>query len=114
MLLSGISLGSTALQALGSLCSSRGQGVRGEFQKLGEDLQSGNLTKAQSDYTTLSQDLATRTQGYSQQLTQELSTLGQALQSGSLSTAQTAYAALQHGLQQSSALSATTAVSLIG
>jgi len=28
-----------------------------EFQQLGQDLQSGNLTQAQSDFTTLSQNL---------------------------------------------------------
>ena len=34
------------------------QQIKTEFQQLGQDLQSGNLTQAQSDFTTLSQNLS--------------------------------------------------------
>ncbi len=34
------------------------QKVQGEFKQLGQDLQSGNLTQAQTDFVTLSQSLA--------------------------------------------------------
>src|ERR1700750_358939 len=35
----------------------RFQQIQSQFQKLGQDLQSGNLTQAQSDFATLTQEL---------------------------------------------------------
>jgi hypothetical protein len=87
------------------------------FQALGQDLQAGNLSAAQADFTTIQQDAQQnpgQAQGHrhhhqagasSQQqpnntLLQAFGTLGQALQSGSLSSAQLAYSTLQTDLQQ--------------
>jgi hypothetical protein len=39
------------------------QQVQGEFQQLGQDLQTGNLAQAQQDYATLSQNFATAQSG---------------------------------------------------
>ncbi len=101
MLLSGVSLGTTLFQALEGL-RSQGQGAPSEFQQLGQDLQTGNLTQAQSDYTTLTQYLANslRTGGGNTPLAQDFTALGQALQAGNLSAARTSYAAIQQIVQQ--------------
>ena len=42
--------------------SQKFQQLKSEFQQLGQDLQSGNLTQAQADYATLSQDFQAATQ----------------------------------------------------
>jgi soluble cytochrome b562 len=77
------------------------QKIQTEFQQLGQDLQAGNLTQAQSDYTTLSQYISSTTQTNSaNSFAQEFSALGQALQSGNLSAAQQAYSTIQQGMQQ--------------
>ncbi len=77
------------------------------FNQLSQDLQSGNLTAAQSDYSTLQQDLQSSHQqfrhmhahmhhaGAGSEAQQELTQLGQALQSGNLTGAQQAYTTLQ-------------------
>lgn len=75
------------------------------FNQLAQDLQSGNLTAAQSDYSTLQQDLQSGQHQFrhmhahmhhaGSEMQQELAQLGQALQSGNLSAAQQAYATLQ-------------------
>src|SRR6266851_4406011 len=88
---------------------SKFQQIKTEFQQLGQDLQSGNLAKAQSDFASLSQDLtgagqssttstnsATGTSTVAQAFTQ----LGQDLQSGNLQGAQQDFTSLQHDLQQ--------------
>jgi outer membrane protein assembly factor BamD (BamD/ComL family) len=88
---------------------SKFQQIKTEFQQLGQDLQSGNLAKAQSDFATLSQDLtgagqssttstnsATGTSTVAEAFTQ----LGQDLQSGNLQGAQQDFTSLQHDLQQ--------------
>jgi hypothetical protein len=77
----------------------RAQKIQSEFQQLGQDLQAGNLTQAQSDYTTLSSNLSGSQQNNST-LSQAFSALGSALQGGSLSAAQQAYSALQQDVQQ--------------
>jgi hypothetical protein len=89
-----------------------------EFQQLGQDLQAGNLTAAQSDYTTLQKDFQsmathgeavhghrhyheTGSSDSSQIAINELlNVLGSALQSGNLSSAQQAYTSLQQDLSQ--------------
>ncbi len=92
---------------------SRFQQIRTEFQQLGQDLQSGNLTQAQSDFATLSQNLsgagpsaaantnAAAASGNSP-LLQAFAQLGQDLQSGNLQGAQQDFTNLQQDLQQSS------------
>jgi len=79
-----------------------------EFQQLGQDLQSGNLSAAQSDFASLQQLGEQAVSSSKTQLTsaQESSPLAQAytqlskdLQSGNLSGAQQDYANLQQDLQ---------------
>jgi hypothetical protein len=88
------------------------------FNQLASDLQSGNLTAAQKDYSTLQQDLQSpggvghhlhnhhriRTpgggSGDQNPLLQDLNQLGQGLTSNNLTVAQKAYSTLQQRLQQ--------------
>ena len=76
------------------------------FQKLAQDLQSGNLSAAQQDFSTIQQDVQAQGGGHhhhshgqdssgAQQnpVAQLFSELGQALQSGNLTAAQQAYTA---------------------
>lgn len=69
------------------------QQVRSEFKQLGQGLQAGHLTQAQTDFVTLSQSVATQLAGNSP-VAKALNSLGQALQSGNLSAAQQALAAI--------------------
>jgi len=93
------------------------------FQQLATDLQSGNLSAAQADFSTLQQDVQSQvSQGgghhghhrhhgggaesstaassdNSNSIGQLFTQLGQALQSGNLTAAQTAYSTLQSDLQ---------------
>jgi len=73
-----------------------------EFQQLGEDLQSGNLTAAQQDFASLQQlgpqENPTSAQS-SNPIAQEFSQLGQDLQSGNLPAAQQDYSNIQQDFQ---------------
>src|SRR5271157_4506497 len=111
---------SSAVFSIGSqLLQSRKQQIRQEFQQLGTDLQSGNLTAAQSDFAALQQDFqsqGTQTHHHhhhhgggsnnsgsssgGSEISQLFSQLGSALQSGNLSTAQQAYASMLQQFQQ--------------
>ncbi len=80
------------------------QQFRDEFQQLGKDLQSGNLSAAQADFTTIQQQ---RTQGksstsstQSNPLAQDVDQLSQDLQSGNLTAAQQDYAKIQSDAQR--------------
>lgn len=92
-----------------------------QFQKLAQDLQSGNLTGAQQDFTQLTTNApkssnglesnsrnASLPAGTTLQINQDLSTLGSDLQSGNLSGAQQAYTSLQQDLNASAATSTST------
>jgi outer membrane protein assembly factor BamD (BamD/ComL family) len=88
------------------------------ISQLGQDLNSGNLTAAQSDFTTLQQDIqqqqatgggghhhhfhAGNSQSSGQQngIASLFASLGQALQSGNLTAAQQTYSTLQQDFQQ--------------
>ena len=74
-----------------------------EFQQLGQDLQSGNLSAAQTDFTTLQQigsnSTATSPTASSNPLAQAFNQLGQDLQSGNLSAAQQDFTNIQQDLQ---------------
>jgi len=73
---------------------SRRESLRSEFQQLGSDLQTGNLTQAQNDLAKFSTDLDA-IKGYSATAaSQALTALNQALQSGNVSTAQQDYSAI--------------------
>jgi len=95
--------------------------IKEEFQQLGQDLQSGNLTQAQSDYATLSQNFPGASQTGAAAATttaattantsttgngtvaQQFAQLGQDLQSGKLQAAQQDYTNLQQTAQQGGA-----------
>lgn len=101
----------------------RFQQIQSQFQKLGQDLQSGNLTQAQSDFATLTQQLpkngqfgaaststngtsstnATATATNSSSVLQAFQSLGKDLQAGNLSAAQQDFATIQQGTQQAQA-----------
>ena len=79
------------------------QQLKTEFQQLGQDLQSGNLTQAQQDYATLSQNLPNSGSTTANPALQAFSQLGQDLQSGNLQAAQQDYATVQQDAQQQAA-----------
>lgn len=84
------------------------QQFKQEFQQLGQDLQAGNLSAAQADFTTLQQigsngnstsSTSTSSPASSNPLVQAFNQLGQDLQSGNLSAAQQDFANIQQALQ---------------
>src|SRR5450759_4545152 len=102
---------------------SKFQQIKTEFQQLGQDLQSGNLTQAQSDYATLSQNFpgasqrtaattnaaataatagvtTTAATTSNNPVAQAFTQLGLDLQSGNLQAAQQDYTNLQQNVQQ--------------
>jgi len=92
---------------------SKFQQIKAEFQQLGQDLQSGNLTQAQSDFATLSQNFPGASQSAAAStnavatasnnpVLQAFAQLGQDLQSGNLQGAQQDFTNLQQDLQQNS------------
>jgi outer membrane protein assembly factor BamD (BamD/ComL family) len=78
------------------------QKAQQEFQQLGQDLESGNLSAAQSDFTTLQnllpQSSSTSTQS-NNPITQAFNQLGEDLQSGNLSAAQQDFDTIQQDFQ---------------
>lgn len=118
MSISGIA--NTALNALFSATQNTqsGQGqfqqIQSEFQQLGQDLQAGNLTQAQQDYATLSQNFApaqsgpttaatttdAATNNNSNSIAQAFAALSQNLENGNISGAQQSYATIQQDFQQ--------------
>ena len=81
------------------------QQFRQDFQKLGQDLQTGNLTGAQADFAALQKDGP-----QSSSSTQNSNPIGQAfqqlstdLQSGNLTAAQQDYSSLQQDFQNQAA-----------
>jgi hypothetical protein len=108
---------SSLLTATQSAQNGGGQGkfqqIQSEFQQLGQDLQAGNLTQAQQDYATLSQNFpnaqtgttsGTSTTGSTANganpIAQAFTALAQDLQNGNLSGAQQDYATIQQDFQQ--------------
>lgn len=98
--------------------------IQQALQQLGSDLQSGNLSAAQSDYGTLRQDVQSalsahhfhhhHMHGDQNESSQDspaslLNELGQALQSGNLTTAQQTYATLQQEFSQYPGASSSSA-----
>jgi len=100
------------------------QQLRQDFQQLGQDLQSGNLSQAQSDFSALQQLLPGQTQsgasstGATQNTTsaanssptgnpvsQAVAQLGADLKAGNLSAAQSDFTTLQQDLQQQGGVS---------
>jgi hypothetical protein len=106
-------IASTALNSIlnATPTSQNGQGkfqqIQKEFQQLGQDLQSGNLTQAQQDYATLSQNLpvaqsstTASSANSSNPIAQAFTALSQDLQNGNISAAQKDYATIQQDFQQ--------------
>jgi len=78
--------------------------IHQEFQQLGQDLESGNLSAAQSDFATLQQlvpqnNSTTATQS-NNPIAQAFQQLAQDLQSGNLSAAQQDYTTIQQDFQK--------------
>jgi len=84
----------------------RFQQFQQEFQELGQDLQSGNISAAQQDFSAL-QQLSPQASSTSAQsnnpIAQEFNQLSQDLQSGNLSAAQQDYTTIQQDFQSQSA-----------
>jgi outer membrane protein assembly factor BamD (BamD/ComL family) len=87
---------------------SKMQQVQQEFQQLGQDLQSGNLSAAQSDFASLQQlgpqgssssSSSTSSTQSTNPVAQAFSQLSQDLQSGNLTAAQQDYTTIQQDLQ---------------
>ncbi len=101
MSVSGIS---TSLSTYGTQSGpSSFQQIQKEFQQLGQDLQSGNLSAAQSDFATLQKLVPKISQASSGQssnpLLQDFAQLSTDLQSGNLSAAQQDYTNIQQAFQ---------------
>jgi hypothetical protein len=73
--------------------------VKSDFQELSQDLQSGNLTQAQQDFATLSQNIPAN-QSPSNPMVQDLNAIGKDLKAGDLSAAQKDFATLQQDIKQ--------------
>src|SRR5271156_2292498 len=101
---------SSLLTATQSAQSGQGkfQQIQSEFQQLGQDLQAGNLTQAQQDFATLSQNFPNAQSGTTTSATasggnpiaQAFTALAQDLQNGNISGAQQDYATIQQDFQQ--------------
>ncbi len=76
---------------------------RSEFKQLAQDLQSGDLSGAQSTYKLLAENYGTQQSNRNSPAAQAFQALGQALQSGNLSDAQQAFANLQQAVGSNSA-----------
>ena len=95
---------SSAVFGIGAqLLQSRMQKVHSEFQQLGQDLQSGNLSAAQSDFATLQQmrgqSSTSSTTQSSGSITQDFNQLSADLKAGNLTAAQKDFTTLQNDLQ---------------
>ena len=86
-----------------SSMSSQLQQFQQEFQQLGQDLNSGNLTAAQSDFATLQNEMpqtsSTSTSQTNNPIALAFNQLSQDLQAGNLSAAQQDYSAIQQDFQ---------------
>jgi hypothetical protein len=85
---------------------SRAQQIQQEFQQLGQDLKSGNLSAAQTDFVTLPSGLQQNNSGSTSQssnpLVQDFTQLASDLKAGNLAAAQQDFTALQQSLNNAS------------
>jgi len=96
-------LGASVMESIMSKNNQGGsQNFMREFQQLGRDLQSGNISQAQSDLAGLQTSVSSgQPSGSSPAIgPQAFSQLAQDLQSGNLTAAQSDYATLRQNLQQ--------------
>jgi len=89
--------------SISSGMSTQLQQLQQEFQQLGQDLQSGNVSAAQSDFATLEKALpqtsSTSTSQSSSPIAQAFNQLSQDLQAGNLTAAQNDYSTIQQDFQ---------------
>ena len=89
---------------------SKAQQIQQEFQQLGQDLKSGNLSAAQTDFATLQSGLQQNSSFSASQssnpIVQDFSQLASDLKVGNLSAAQQDFAALQQSLNTPAAAGA--------
>jgi outer membrane protein assembly factor BamD (BamD/ComL family) len=96
-------LGSSFVNYAAQSVHSRIQQARQDFQQLGQDLQSGNLSAAQSDFAAMQKfgpqsSSSSSTQG-SSSVSQDFQQLSQDLQSGNTTAAQQDYSKIQQDFQ---------------
>jgi hypothetical protein len=106
MSVSGVSSSDPLQTSVAQGLQNKFQQIQAQFQKIGQDLQSGNLTQAQADYATLSKQLPGSQQaststaaGPTSTLAKAFQTLGQDLQAGNLAASQADFATIQQDTQ---------------
>jgi outer membrane protein assembly factor BamD (BamD/ComL family) len=100
-------LGSVLQAALTQSTQSKFKQFKQEFQQLGQDLQSGNLAQAQSDFATLQQNspsslqstAATSATTSSNPIAQAFNQLAQDLKAGNVTAAQQDFSTIQQDFQ---------------
>jgi hypothetical protein len=109
MSISGVSSSDVFQTSVAQGAQTKFQQIQSQFQKVGQDLQSGNLTQAQADFATLSQELpsaqqagGSTTTGPTNTLAKAFQALGQDLQAGNLAASQTDFATIRQDAQQQS------------
>jgi hypothetical protein len=112
MSISGVSSSDVLQTSPAQAAQTKFQQIQSQFQKVGQDLQSGNLSQAQADFAKLSQELpsgqqtggstatGSTTTGPTSTIAKAFQTLGQDLQAGNLAASQTDFAAIQQDAQQ--------------
>jgi hypothetical protein len=99
-------LSSTLFSSNSQAITSPQQQFQKEFQQLGQAVQSGNLSAAQSDFATLQQNSpsasATASTSSSNPIAQAFTQLGKDLQSGNISAAQQDFTNIQQDSQSQS------------
>ena len=109
MSISGVSSSDVFQSSVAQGAQTKFQQIQSQFQKVGQDLQSGNLTQAQADFATLSQELpsalqagGSTTTGPTNTLAKAFQALGQDLQAGNLAASQADFATILQDTQQQS------------
>lgn len=95
-------IASTLLSQLSSLQNKQQSQASTEFQQLAQDLNAGNLSKAQSDFAALQQNAPATQASSGSSLSQAIGALGNDLQSGNLSAAQKDFATIQQDVSSAS------------
>ena len=109
MSISGVSSSDVFQTSVAQGAQTKFQQIQSQFQKVGQDLQSGNLTQAQADFATLSQELpsaqqagAATTTGPTSTLAKAFQALGQDFKAGNLAASQADFTTIQQDAQQQS------------
>src|SRR5450631_354169 len=91
-------IASSLFSQIGSLQNNPKSQIQTEFQQLAQDLTSGNLSGAQSDFAALQENAPGAQNNGTSPLSQAFSALGKDLQSGNLSAAQQDFATIQQDI----------------